>query len=272
MTAPGLTLLKLLTYPILEILLLTLLCGTLSPFVVTYRMAFFSDAIAHSAFTGVALGLFLGLDPLATTVVFGILMGILVIFLRKRTGAAYDTIIGVVFAFSVSVGIFLVSSRANLFTNFHSFLYGDVLLVGKKDVLTMGALTLAVLIFVFRFFDELALTGVDEDYAATRVKHLDLLKYSFSFLLALVVTLSIRSVGILLVSALVILPAASARLVAPSLRSMFFLSILFSLTSGCAGTLLSLKTNASTGASVVVTACVLFAACAALRTRQDGRS
>jgi len=249
---------ELLKFPLAEILLICLLCGMLGPFVVNYRMAFFSDAISHSAFTGVALGLLLGIDPLVTIIAFGILMGLLVIFLGKRTGASYDTIIGVIFAFSVSIGIFLVSSTKNIFANFRSFLYGDILLVGPKDLLITAILFAVILAFLVSNFDNLVLIGVDESYAETSVKNLQLLKYAFSFFLALVVTVSIKSVGILLVSAILIVPAASARVVSRSMTRMFYLSILFSLASGLFGTYLSLLANASTGASIVLASCGIF--------------
>jgi zinc transport system permease protein len=235
-------------------------------FVVNFRMAFFSDAISHSAFTGVALGLLTGINPVISVVVFGVLIGLLVVYFKEKSEMSYDTVIGVFFSFAVSLGIVIVSSSKNLIRNFHSFLYGDILLIDTTDILITVTLALAVMIFIFMNFDELVLLGLDETYAATHVKSPARLKYMFSFLLGLVVTVSIKTVGILLVTALLIVPAASARIISGSLKSMFFLTILIGLISGIGGLTMSLKLNSSTGASIVILSCMMFLLCTVWKT------
>lgn len=235
-----------------------LLAGIMGIFVVNYQMAFFSDAISHSAFTGVALGLIAGVNPILTVVAFGVIIGLLVVYFRKKTGMSYDTIIGVFFSFSVSLGIVIVSSSKGLFRNFHSFLYGDILLISSQDILITLLLLAVTSLFIIVNFDKLTLIGIDEAYAATHVRGVTILKYVFSLLLGLVVTLSIKTVGILLVTALLVVPAASARAISSSITWMFFNSVILSILSGIGGIFLSLKFNSSTGASIVIISCLFF--------------
>lgn len=245
-------------YSFVEVLIICLLAGIMGVFVVNYRLAFFSDAISHSAFTGVALGLLSGINPVVTVVVFGVVMGFLVIYFREKTGIAYDTVIGVFFSFSVALGIFLVSSSSGLIRNFHVFLYGDILLISNTDLIITSILLAGIVVFINLFFDDLILLGIDEVYASSQLRKAHILKYSFSMLLALVVTIAIKTVGILLVTALLVVPAAGARVISRSIRGMFFNSILISLISGISGLLLSLQVNSSTGASIVIISCMIF--------------
>lgn len=248
----------LLKISLLEVLMVCLLAGVMGIFVVNFQMAFFSDAISHSAFTGVALGLIAGVDPLLTVVAFGVIIGLFVVYFKKKTGMSYDTIIGVLFSFSVSLGIVIVSSFKGLFRNFHSFLYGDILLISSQDLLITFLLLMVVSLFILLNFDKLTLIGIDEAYASTHVKGVTTIKYAFSLLLGLVVTLSIKTVGILLVTALLVVPAASARAISNSIIWMFFSSIILSLLSGIGGIFLSFQMNSSTGASIVIVSCLFF--------------
>jgi len=260
------TILILLKYALLEVVLICFITGMMGVFVVNYRLAFFSDAISHSAFTGVALGLIAGIDPMVSVVLFGVLIGLLVVYFRTKTSMAYDTIVGVFFSFSVALGIFLVSSTKGLFRNFHAFLYGDILLITRGDLIITLLLLTIIFLYISLYFDQLTLLGIDESYASSLIQGPNVLKYVFSLLLGLVVTLSIKSVGILLVTALLIVPAASARAISKSIRGMFFNSIVISLLAGIGGIYLSVKMNASTGASIVMVACIVFLICTLWRT------
>ncbi len=256
----------LLKYSLVEVVLICFIAGMMGVFVVNYRLAFFSDAISHSAFTGVALGLISGINPMISVVLFGVLIGLLVVYFRAKTTMAYDTIVGVFFSFSVALGIFLVSSSKGLFRNFHAFLYGDILLITPSDLIITLLLLTIIFLFITIYFDQLTLLGIDESYASSIIHASNLLKYIFSLLLGLVVTLSIKSVGILLVTALLIVPAASARAISKSIRGMFFNSIVISVLAGIGGIYLSVTMDASTGASIVMVACVIFLICTLWKT------
>lgn len=246
---------------LLEVIMVCLLAGIMGIFVVNFQMAFLSDAISHSAFTGVALGLIAGIDPLLTVAAFGVIIGLFVVYFKRRTGMSYDTIIGVFFSFSVSLGIVIVSSTRGLFRNFHSFLYGDILLIDSRDLVITFLLLIIVAAFIIVNFDKLTLIGIDEAYASTHLKRVNILKYSFSLLLGLVVTLSLKTVGILLVTALLVVPPAGARAISKSIVWMFVNSIILSLLSGIGGVLVSFHLNSSTGASIVIVSCMFFLLC-----------
>jgi zinc transport system permease protein len=266
------TLFSILKNSLLEVILVCLLAGVMGIFVVNFQMAFFSDAISHSAFTGVALGLIAGVDPLLTVVAFGVIIGLFVVYFRKKTGMSYDTIIGVFFSFSVSLGIVIVSSSKGLFRNFHSFLYGDILLINSHDLVITLLLLIVTSLFIIINFDKLTLIGIDEAYAATHVKGITILKYAFALLLGLVVTLSIKTVGILLVTALLVVPAASARAISNSITWMFFNSIILSVLSGIGGIFLSFHLNSSAGASIVIVSCLFFLLGSLWKNLQNYRS
>ncbi len=263
---------SLLRSSLVEVIMVCLLAGMMGIFVVNFQMAFFSDAISHSAFTGVALGLIAGVDPLFTVVAFGVIIGLLVVFFRKKTGMSYDTIIGVFFSFSVSLGIVIVSSSKGLFRNFHTFLYGDILLINNTDLAITFLLLIVTSTFIIVNFDKLTLVGIDETFASTHVTGVTILKYAFSLLLGLVVTLSIKTVGILLVTALLVVPAASARAITSSIAWMFYSSVILSVLSGMGGIIVSFHLNSSAGASIVIVSCLFFLLCTLWKSLRDYRA
>lgn len=226
--------------------------------VVNFRMSFYSDAISHSAFTGIALGIILGFDPLMTMVVFGLVIGMLIVRVRRSSQLSVDTIIGVAFSTAVALGIVLVSARRGLTRNLHSFLYGDVLAVREGEVLIMFVLALAVLIYSGWLYNRLILMSINGEVARTRGINTSLQEYIFSLLLALVVCLSIRVVGILLVTALIIVPAAVGRSLARNAGQLFWISTITALISAVTGLALSYYWDSATGATVVLVCAAFF--------------
>lgn len=242
---------------VFALLIVCVLCGTVGAMVVGNRMAFFSDAMAHCAFAGVALGY---LSVLATNgdkitaawmvpllmVSFGVVVGIGMIMVRDRTGLAHDTVIGVFFALALGFGAMLTKmvqtvSNANLET----FLFGNLILVPEIDLLYLcGALVLVIGLFLWRY-NQLMFASFNPSLARTRRMNVTLNNYLFIILLALVVNLSIKAVGALLINALLIVPAAAAANVSRNLRQMFWLTILFCLGSGVCGYLLSTQLTVS---------------------------
>jgi len=226
--------------------------------VVNFRMSFYSDAISHSAFTGIALGIILGFDPLITMVVFGLVIGMLIVRVRRSSQLSVDTIIGVAFSTAVALGIVLISARRGLTRNLHSFIYGDVLAVREGEVLIMLILALTLLIYSGLLYNRLLLMSINGEVARTRGINTSLQEYVFSLLLALVVCLSIRVVGILLVTALIIVPAAVGRTMARSAGQLFWISTVTALISAVAGLALSYYWNSATGATVVLVCAGFF--------------
>jgi zinc transport system permease protein len=232
---------------------------------VQFRMAFFSDAIGHSAFTGVALGVLLGIHPLLTMVAFGLFVAYAITLVKGRTGLSPDTVIGVFFSTVIALGIAVISARKGLTRNLQAYLYGDLLAISGAEVLWMAALFLGVAAYLFLAFNRILLLGVHEGFARSLGVRGRGLEISFSLVVALVVTTAIRAVGILLVTALLVVPAAAARNVARGAAAAFWIAIAVSLASGMAGIAASYYLDTATGATIVLFAAAFFALTALLR-------
>ncbi len=243
---------------LLATLLLTPMCAGMGVLVVSHRMAFFSDAISHSAFTGIALGLLLGIDPRLSLVLFGLLVGLAITRMKRGSPLSTDTVISVFFSAAVALGVVLISARKGLTRNLQSFLYGDILAISDRELLLYLALFIFVILFLAWAYNRLMLIAVNERFAATRGVNHAAYEYTFALLLALVVTMSIRAVGLLLVTALLVVPAAAGRNLARSAGSMFWFAILTSLISGVGGLIASFYWDSATGATIILWAVALF--------------
>ncbi|MBI5576517.1 MAG: metal ABC transporter permease [Deltaproteobacteria bacterium] len=232
---------------------------------VQFRMAFFSDAIGHSAFTGVALGVLLGIHPLLTMVAFGLFVAWAITLVKGRTGLSPDTVIGVFFSTVIALGIAVISAQKGLTRNLQSYLYGDLLAISEAEVMWMAALLLAVAVYLFFTYNRILLLGVHEGFARSLGVRGRALEISFSLAVALVVTTAIRAVGILLVTALLVVPAAAARNVARGAASAFWTAIAISVASGIAGIAASYHLDTATGATIVLFASAFFGFTAILR-------
>lgn len=232
---------------------------------VHFRMAFFSDAIGHSAFTGIALGVLLGVDPLLTMVGFGFFVAWAITAVRDRTELSTDTVIGVFFSTVIALGIAVISARKGLTRNLQGYLYGDLLAVSDAELLWMAALALLVATYLAATLNRLLLLGAHEGIARAMRIPTRALEVSFALVTALVVTTAIRAVGILLVTALLVVPAAAARNVARGVASSFALAVGISLLSGVGGIAASFLLDTATGATVVLVSAGCFAATLAAR-------
>ena len=224
------------------------LLGLLGTMAVNNRLAYFSDALGHSALTGIAIGVLLGLqNQLLSMIAFGILIAIVISRVKAGGSSATDTVISVVSSVSMAIGL-VILSRGGGFARYSSFLVGDILAVSQTDILTLAVTLAAVIVLWVFLFNPLLLTSVNPSLATSRNVKTTLVETLFIVAVAVVVMLSIQWVGILMINALLILPAASARNVARSSRQYTGLSVLFSLAidRGCGRIYLEVaKTNES---------------------------
>jgi zinc transport system permease protein len=235
---------------------------------VSRRMAFFPDAVGHSALAGVALGLIVGLDPRLAVILFGLALGFLIVFLTRRAKIASDASLALVFSGAVALGLALVSRDPRATAGLTRWLLGDVLTVGDEDILAILALDLVAYAIFFRHYNRLILSSAFPAGLAARAW----VDYLFGALLATVSVLAVQAVGVLLATALLVTPAATGRLLAGSGRAFFWLALIFSLVAGQLGLWLSYqpKVNASAGATIVLTG-LGFLALAAVYRRLRGR-
>lgn len=228
--------------------------------VVNFRMSFFSDAIGHSAFAGVALGLIFGLSPDLTMPLLALAIGIGIMAMKQRSALSSDTVIGVFFSAVVAFGLALVSRNPNVARDMQVFLYGDILTVTHNDLLYLFLLFCVFFVFQVFAYNRLNAIGIHEQLARTHRIHTVFYQYVYVALLSLVVIFSVKSAGVLLVTALLIVPAAAARNLSKSSGMMFWISIIIGVCSGISGLLISAQPWAETasGATIVLCACVIF--------------
>ena len=245
---------------LLAILLMAPLFGLLSTMVVTGRMSFFSDALGHSAFTGIAIGAICGVAaPIWVAVLFSVIFALLFSYVRSRSNQAADTLIGVFSSTAVALGIFIATLGGGSFTKYNKYLIGDILSVTAGEIGLLALTLAAVVIFWIICSNRLTLVNIHPALASSRGVRVGLMQTIFTTAIAVVVTLSISSVWLLILNSLMVLPAASARNIAKNLRQYHLFSFLFALLSGIAGLCASYYLGASAGAAISLCLALTFA-------------
>lgn len=251
---------------LLAILLMAPLFGLMSTMIVTGRMSFFSDALGHSAFTGIAIGCICGIAaPIWAAVGFSVVFALLFSYVRSRSNQAADTLIGVFSSTAVALGIFVATLGGESFTKYNKYLIGDILSVTPGEIGGLAVVLLLVLIFWVICSNRLTLTAVHPQLASSRGIPVGLSQTAFTAAIAVVVTLTISSVGLLILNSLLVLPAAAARNVAKNLKQYHLFSVLFALIAGIGGLVMSYYLGCSAGAAISLGLALLFAVSFCLR-------
>ena len=240
-------------HALLAVLVISPLFGILSTMVVHSKMSFFSDALGHSAFTGMAIGALCGFnEPTWAAVVFALVFALLFNLVRRRSALASDTVIGVFSSSAVALGIFLSTLGGRSFTKFNNLLIGDILSVepGKIGLLAI-ILVLVVALWVISFID-LMLSAIHPALADSRGVKVFWQETLFSMAIAVVVTVSMTWIGLMVINSLLVLPAASARNVARNMGQYHLISLSGAILSGIAGLMTSYYIGASAGASITL--------------------
>ena len=212
---------------LLAVLVISPLFGVLSTMVVHSRMSFFSDALGHSAFTGMAIGAICGFnEPTWAAVIFAVVFALLFNLVRRRSALASDTVIGVFSSTAVALGIFLSTLGGRSFTKFNSLLIGDILSVEPEKVALLAGILLVVLVLWGLSFNQLMLSAVHPALADSRGVKVFWQETVFSVAIAVVVTVSMTWVGLLVINSLLVLPAAAARNVSRTMFQYHLVSLL----------------------------------------------
>ena len=238
------------------LLLLAPMVALMGVQVVNFRMAFFADAISHSAFTGVALGLILAISPHWTMPAFGLLVGLAIVAGQRRSSLSTDTVIGVFFSGVVAFGLAFVSRDKNVARDIQRFLYGDILTIENGDIWAMIALLAVLIVFQTYGYNRMLYIGLNPVLAKVHRVWVAAYQYIYAGLLSLVVIFSVWAVGVLLVTAMLIVPAATARNFSRSAGGMVWWALLVSATSVVVGLLISAQdwARTATGATVILVA------------------
>ena len=251
---------------LLAVIVMAPLFGLLSTMIVTGKMSFFSDALGHSGFTGIAIGVLCGAAlPIWWAVGLAVAFALLFSFVRSRSSQSADTIIGVFSSTAVALGIFIATMGGGSFTKFNKYLIGDILSVTPGEIGALALVLLAVAALWVLCSNQLILTAIHPQLASSRGVKTARNETFFTVVIAVVVTLAMSWVGLMVINSLLVLPAASARTVAKNVRQYHLFSVLGALVASVAGLILAYYLGCSAGATIALLLALFFAVTFALR-------
>lgn len=242
----------------LAIILIAPLFGLVGTMIVNNKMSFFSDALGHCALTGIAIGVMLGVGNYAVSMMgFALLFALGISSIIDSGVSSSDTIIGVFSSAGIALGIVILSLRGG-FSRYSGYLIGDILSVTKNEIILLAFVLLITILIWFLSFNKLMLSSLNTDMAKSKQINVKFYKNIFMILIALIVTISLKWVGMLIINSLLVLPAASARNIVKNMKSYHVVSVLFSTFSGISGLILSYYMGTSAGATIVLISSVIF--------------
>jgi len=244
---------------------IALLCSTLGVLLVLRRFSLIGDGLAHVTFGTVALGLFLRIYPLYISLPVVMLSSLGILKLTQRARLFGDAAIGIVSSVGIAGGVILASVAGGFNVDLFSYLFGNILAIGREEMVLSVALSIAVLSVVFLFFHDIFSMTFDEEFARVSGIATERINSILVLLTAITVVLSMNVVGIMLISALLILPAVTALQLARGFRTAMLISACAALASVVGGIVVSLALNLPTGATIVMTNFLLFLTAFAFR-------
>jgi ABC-type Mn2+/Zn2+ transport system permease subunit len=246
-------------------------CAIIGVYVVLKGLSFIGAGIAHASFGGVALGFLLGVNPLLTAIGFCLATAWGIGLVARKSQVKEDTAIGIFFASTMALGILFIGLMQGYNVDLFGYLFGSILAVGEQDVLITLGLGIGVLVVVGLFFKELMFVTFDAEMAEVTGVPAGKVYFVLISLIALTVVLSIKVVGIVLVSALIVTPAAAAYQLTEDFRKMMALAVLIGVGSAVGGLLLSYPLNTASGATIVLLATLVFFGAALVSPRRRRR-
>ena len=242
----------------IAIIIITPLFGLLSTMVVSNKMSFFADSLGHGAFTGIAVGILLGgIDPMWGATLFSICFAIAITIIKNKGTSSTDTIIGVFSSTSIALGLVLMSFSSSL-SKFSSYLVGDLLSISQNQIILLIFVFIAIIVLWSLIFNKLLVTSLNTSLANSRGMNTLLIEIIFTCTIAVIVTITLRWVGLLIINSLLVLPAAASRNISRNIRQYHLFSILIAIFSGIVGLIISYYLNTVTGATIVLVASVIF--------------
>lgn len=242
----------------LAILLVSPIFAIIGTMIVNKKMAFFSDALGHSALTGIAIGMLLGMTNInISMIIFAVIFALLLNFIKSKTTYGADTIISVFSSIAIALGLAILAQSGS-FNKYSSYLVGDILSISEQEILYLFVAFILTFIFWFYLFNKINAVSLNATLAKSKGINVKAMENIFAILIAVMVMISIRWVGILLINSLIILPAASSRNISMNMRSYHLFSIIFALFSGISGLIISYYTNIPTGPMIVIISGIIY--------------
>ena len=251
------------TYPFLQRALMAsvmvgILCPFVGNFVVLRRMSFFSDAISHSAFAGIAVGAVLGIDLSISSIAVAIVIALFIAYLSEKTDLSHDTVIGIAFSGAIASGMLIMGMLKGYRADLFAFLFGDILAITGNDLLMILAVSILAIMVLVIFFKPFLQITFNSDLARVEGINVRLFEYLLFLIIAVVITVSLKIIGMILVTSLLIVPAAAAKNLASSMKRLFVLSSLFGVVSGVTGLIASVYLDTSSGPTIVLVSIGIF--------------
>lgn len=243
---------------LLAVVLISIVSAVIGIFVVLKGLAFIGDALAHASFAGVAVAFILGGSIYIGALAAALTTSLAITFVSRRARVSFDTAIGILFVGAFALGIVLISRQSNYTVDLFSFVFGNVLGVGRDDLLVIAAMTVVVCVVIIALYKELLFTAYDPTMAAASGVPVAFLQYLLLALLGLAAVTALRAVGIVLVIAMLVTPAATAQILAKRLHHMMLLAAALGIISSVTGLYISYYANVASGASIVLVATALF--------------
>lgn len=242
----------------LAILLVSPVFAIIGTMIVNKKMAFFSDALGHSALTGIAIGMLLGMTNInISMIIFAIIFAILLNFIKNKTTYGADTIISVFSSIAIALGLAILAQSGN-FNKYSNYLVGDILSISETEIIYLFIAFILTFVFWYYLFNKINAVSLNTTLAKSKGINVKLMENIFAVLIAIMVMISIRWVGILLINSLIILPAASSRNISLNMRSYHLIAILIALFSGICGLVISYYTNIPTGPMIVIISGIIY--------------
>jgi zinc transport system permease protein len=239
-------------------ILVSVICSVISFFVLVNRLSFIGVGISHAAFGGVAIGFALGIDATLSAVIFAVLTAWLIGIVSRQGRLHEDTTIGIFYAAAMALGIVVIGLFRGYNVDLFGYLFGNILSVTLQDLWVVGILGFLILGIIYSFFKEFLYISFDEESAQVNGVPTTFFYYLLLTLMAVTIVISMKVVGIILVSALLVIPAAAAYEVSSQYRTILVLSILIGLASAVGGLMVSYRFNTASGATIVLLAAVIF--------------
>lgn len=229
-----------------------------SAFVVQRKLSFIGSGLSHAAFGGVALGLFLNIEPLYIAMPFTLIVSILIFYLNNKTKLSTDTIIGVVFSFAVAMGIILLALKESYSQDAYAYLFGSILTVSDADIIISSVLLILTLLSFVFYWERWAYSTFDSELARAELLPVERDNYIFAGILGLIIALAIKIVGIILISAFLVIPGAAAKMISGTFIKLTINSIIIGISTILAGLLLSYQMDLPSGALIIIIQSILF--------------
>lgn len=243
---------------LIAIILIAPLFGLIGTMIVNNKMSFFSDALGHSALTGIAIGVLLGISNyMVSMLFFAVLFALAISNVIHSKISSPDTVIGVFSSSGVALGIVILSIKGGI-SRYSNYLVGDILSITRNEILILAVTLIIVILLWVLCFNKLMLASLNSDLALSKQVDVKLYKNIFVLIIALIVTVSIKWVGMLIINSLLVIPAASAKNITCNMRDYHVFSVLFSMTSGLSGLILSYYIGTSAGATIVLVSAMIF--------------